>query len=367
MTSFIISLISYIYINIIYLYTENSVSCYIHQVSPDKKSKKDSSVHYYNCLIQSEDGYHRSVSYSMNKRSEFESASKNKSPVKLTNVKRKQNIFHQDIYDIEINNKTMLEPTTLDFPCQDFVAEEIDSAPLLTVRELLDITIDRKLVSVIAHVNILNRPVVPIKTRYSFEPQFKKDVTINDDTGIIKLTLWNEIIQLIPDSATYQIEDALINEYPKGVISISTCSKTKITKMDQTIEPSVSSLPELKVFEVRFPPASINSVSKNLQCPVCKKCTNEDAIDGKIFKCGFCKNMTIASKLDHSFTIRMRFRVATDTDLISITMFGDQVVNYLKQKHDVMPDDSNEMAVKMLQDDRTTLLYDKKFICIGMH
>jgi len=66
---------------------EETVSVYLHEVSPIKTSKNK--VPYFNAVLQTEpDEYHRAVIFSPDKHERFTTAATEKSAVKLSKVKR---------------------------------------------------------------------------------------------------------------------------------------------------------------------------------------------------------------------------------------------------------------------------------------
>ena len=89
--------------------------------------------------------------------------------------------------DIEINNKTELEE-------QDEVAFKFrkvpqDVCPVVTVGAVLKEKKHNDYVSLHCYVYTEDRPLLPTTLRYQTKAINKKDVTCNEDTGTIKLTL----------------------------------------------------------------------------------------------------------------------------------------------------------------------------------
>ena len=233
----------------------------------------------------------------------------------------------------------------------------------MTIRQILDVSKNREYVSVIVHLNVLNRPVVQIKTRTSRELQPKKDVTANDDSGMMRFSIWgDENIGKVDESATYEITNACINEYPEGVLSLSTCAATSISKVNQIVEPTIA-LPQLRVFEASFPIQSVVALHKKIICPSCKKDRDDDTA-GKIFKCTSCGNMTIKCKLAHTFVARLMF--PKEGSNFSVTVFGSEMTDYMRRRCNVTPENVDEMAICLLQDEHSKVLYDANNVCIGM-
>lgn len=63
----------------------DSIDCFVHNVTPVTKAHS-SPRKYFNCTLQTSDDVVRAVCFSVEKRSELETISKFKSPVKLNNI-----------------------------------------------------------------------------------------------------------------------------------------------------------------------------------------------------------------------------------------------------------------------------------------
>ena len=67
-------------------------------------------------------------------------------------------------------------------------------------------------VSLTAYVNIDDRPEVETTLPYLKDPIAKKEVAINDNSGIVTLTLWGDKIPLVPQSGTYLLKNLIVKE-----------------------------------------------------------------------------------------------------------------------------------------------------------
>ena len=269
--------------------------------------------------------------------------------------------------DIEVNNSTEVSAVTDDDDIA-FLYKSIDNAvadcPVVTVATVLREKKVRDVVSLHVYVIVDNRPVVPTMLKYSSKSVDKKEVSANDDTGIIKLTLWSNTIADVPTSGVYLLEQVTVREWPQGVLSITTSPKTTIRPSDKAIKKSKSVLPELLSFSVKFPPISVVSVqsqSVSITCPRCDRITPNS--DGRLFKCSHCNAMALFSPLQRKFVVKLAFHDATNK---VITCFSQQVEDYFKQRCMDMPVDVEELVLVFLSDDSTRLIYDSRYVCIGL-
>ena len=175
-------------LRIVFFYIiDSSVVGYVHMVSPVKSGARSENIRYYNMMMQISEDIYRSVLYCEDLRDQLLKVEKNRCPVKLFNIKRKMNFRDPSETDIEINNKTELEE-------QDEVAFKFrkvseDVCPVVTVGTALKEKKHNDYVFFHCYVNIEDRPLVSTTLRYQTKTITKKDVTCNDDTGTIKLTL----------------------------------------------------------------------------------------------------------------------------------------------------------------------------------
>ena len=173
--------------------------------------------------MQCKSSTYRTVSYSVDLHEKMQLAAENKSPVKVTNVRTKKNLFNPDNMDIILSGKTTVEQTEVDFIHKE--SDSSEEAPVKNVKEILSSCKKNQFVSVTGYIDIDNRPSLPVKTKSG--PTVKKDVTINDSTGVMKFTIWGSMVHDIPCSGVYKVMNASVNEYPKDILSLQSCFKTK--------------------------------------------------------------------------------------------------------------------------------------------
>ena len=183
----------------------------------------------------------------------------------------------------------------------------------------------------------------------------KMEVPINDESGLIKLTLWGPNIALVPHDGVYQILKAKVREWPKGVVMLNTTTSTIIFPApDVHISPSKSNLPNLFSKTIQFPPLTIHSVQIQQVCPNCHQQSDNN---GKLFKCPTCRSMTLATKLKHAYTIKIKF-----PDQLIVTLFHNQVENDFQGN---IPSDEDDILFNILKDDVTTIIVNSRGVCIG--
>ena len=83
----------------------------------------------------------------------------------------------------------------------------------------------------------------------------RKDTRADDDTGIIKLSLWGSVINLIPKSGVYHLHNESVKQL-QGVMSLSTTPHTIIEIPTREIKTSKTSLAELVSSTIHLPPST---------------------------------------------------------------------------------------------------------------
>ena len=108
------------------------------------------------------------------------------------------NYYDQSKFDIEINNQTKL----IEIEEAHFKYSRLDEENPINIKNIIDQKENRNVVSLYAYLAIEDRPIIST-TRNSKSQMNRKDVRANDDMGIIKLSLWGSVINLLPKSGVY--------------------------------------------------------------------------------------------------------------------------------------------------------------------
>ena len=158
----------------------------IHLISTVKSGRKNSSITYFDMMIQTDVNY-RGVSYREDLREKLIKVEENHSPIKMKNIKRKINYEDNSKIDIEINKGIILtEQSGVPFKYRK-IMDEI--CPVVTIRTILKEKKNNDCISLHCFINVEDRPSISTKLPYLPTSVNKKEVACNDNTGTIKLTL----------------------------------------------------------------------------------------------------------------------------------------------------------------------------------
>ena len=178
---------------------------YVHDVTDVKNAARDPTVKYFNMKLQSPTKSFRSVSYREDYHEKLMEAAKTKSPVKLTGIKRKINFYDNTKEDIEINNTTdIIDIHEVPFKYQSSESETF------TIKDILENKKHKDVVSLHAYLTTGTRPTIPTRIKSTGTVVNKKELSANDETGVIKITLWGNRIGNVAHDGVYFIRNAMV-------------------------------------------------------------------------------------------------------------------------------------------------------------
>ena len=255
--------------------------------------------------LQSPGKIYRSVSCRQELHEIFCKVQESKSPIKLTGVKRKSNFLDYTKEDIEINNTT--KPQVIGNSSFPYLTS-LDS--ILTIKEILDTKKNGEKVSLIGYLAAENHPVIQTRLKKSGSTVNKKEIVANDNSGMMKITLWGIWINDVPLDRVYKVKNANVNEY-NDTKSLNTNGQTVFTVSDHNIQPSKVSLTDLVIRRLRFSPEAMTDMDVKFTCPRCGKYVANG--NSRLFKCPSCSAVVLASKLTEQHHLKIIFKVNLET------------------------------------------------------
>ena len=312
--------------------------CYIHELSPIKKARSGK-TEYYNFTVQSKDSYHHGVSFRMDLREEFEQSASQKSPVKLKNIKRKANWKDNTKQDIEVNRTTKLEiAKSANFP---FKKVKKDIAQITKIKLIQEEGYDRQVVSLVGYINVEKKAVLSMD-----QSSKRTDIFINDDTGVMMISVWNEKFDQIPKSGVYEVQNAVVRNFSD--LMLTTTSETDF--IPSALKISKSAPPYPLTTQMKFPVSNVSISCKTLKCPRCYSTIEQDnKLQGSdFFHCTKCKSSAKFSSL-----IAQIMATIQTKDGQEVKMYYPQLVQYLQNKGQVSLEDEQKVCEIILLDELT--------------
>ncbi|XP_057291643.1 uncharacterized protein LOC130614240 [Hydractinia symbiolongicarpus] len=333
--------------------SDGALTCYLHDLSPVKRAR-NSSVGYYNFTVQTDETVHRGVSFRMDLRDKIEKAAESKSPVKLVNYKRKANWKDNSLQDIEVNRNTRLEECKAGFAHKNI---KKDVAKRQKIKTVLDSGYDKQMVTIIGYIDIDN---VAISTMDSSAK--RTDTFVNDDSGIVLVSFWNEIANQLSTSGTYELQNLSVRELNSTPVEtvLTTTSESLILPWTKGNAIKQSSPPYQLKKSLHFPIKSVSISQKVYKCPRCFTQIEESTLGQDFFRCAKCKNSTKFSSLSSNVTIQLITNEGQE-----VVMYSTQLNQYLLAKREsVEVDDEDQVCKVLLLDEKSVISVNHRNVVI---
>ncbi|XP_057298877.1 uncharacterized protein LOC130629626 [Hydractinia symbiolongicarpus] len=201
----------------------------------------------------------------------FDSAMEHKSPVKITTVVTRPNKFSNELMDLEVTRDSNVEPTDASFELKPMTVQSVD----VTVKEIKGGNHVNQLVNVKGYLTVEDRPTTLITTKYSVEPILMKTAIINDENDNMFVELWGSFATNVTTNGSYVLRNLRLKEWPTGLFKLSTQGVSKVVASDEIFAPCNDDVANIDFQIADFPPMSIESISRKLACPKCRK-TSQD-------------------------------------------------------------------------------------------
>ena len=208
------------------------------------------------------------------------------------------------------------------------------AAPIMLIEDIKDKAIQEELksASVKVFLAVKGQRVTRTSSKYSPKPVSKKECKANDQTGVIKVVMYDLHVNSVTEDATYLIQDATVKAYDKNIVVLSCGTRTAITRLDENIQPTLEELEDLTVTEFQFLPQSV-AVNKNITCPSCQQVLHIDeaVVKPSYIKCTKCNAMSKAEMYEIHYDLKLQFK--KHEMLETVMMYRYQVQSYFAEKN----------------------------------
>lgn len=254
---------------------------FVHALSRVKNSKKQQP--YFDLLIQtSQDEKVRAVCYDPKHRTKLHQAFEQKSPVKISGVKKlASSSFSDNSKEFKITKKSKITPSASpSFPYNPEI-----SSSLMTVSQALSADV-YKTVDVVAKV--MNKQHNTQLIHKLGKQLMKADCIIADNTESIKLVLWQDLINKVECGKTYLFQDLKVRVFDDAKYlntnesTVNKLSEQEIQEINLTSDELKDNLIEGQCVGVHF--------RKEKACVLCNN-TLEKKDDGEeMVTCNSCNS-----------------------------------------------------------------------------
>ncbi|XP_036416325.1 uncharacterized protein LOC118800232 [Colossoma macropomum] len=196
---------------------QETVSCYIHSVSPVKFSAN--SVEFFNAVLQTgREDFHDAVVFSPGKRHAFLQAARNGTPLCLKSVKKALSFKGTSDFDVIVNNRTDVSVTTV-----PFAARSPPSPHKTTLKEVMTMPAGRKVSLVEAIVLSLSPSVRTVNIRGT--KREVRNCCISDGTAQMTLQLWERCVDTVQVLSSYAFTELSTRTF-EGKLQLTTSINT---------------------------------------------------------------------------------------------------------------------------------------------
>jgi hypothetical protein len=289
----------------------------VHSLSPVKNAR-NSRTSYFDCLIQtSTDQKVRAVCFDPPKRVNLQQAFQQKSPVKITGVKRSFNTsFSTDQEEYKIPKQAKIQPATTEFEFNPKI-----SSCQLTVKQALSADL-YKTIDIYAKVMSKQENKQPILK--NGKKIFKVDCIIADETDSIKLVLWEELISQVESAKSYLFRGVTSRVFD-DVKYLSTNDSTIIEAKDNIANVNLTSN-EIKDNIIDAQCLGVH-IKKQQTCVICNH-TLEFNTHEELVTCPHCDITMLRSTCTTKLVCSLTVKTSTGK-LKTLTCFNDAVQSFL--------------------------------------
>ena len=307
------------------------LNCYVHSVSPVKKS---GSTSYFNCNLQTKTNVYRGVCFATAKQETLEAMQKQKSPVKIKNYTINTKYGTQDVV---INKNTTITATTADFEYQS----------------------QQQVISISSLTNVAPEQLVPIKGYLAHLSATKKIIIdeselkkqegyIADPSGYIKIIFWGNHTDKVQQGSTYFFDKVRlkVKQDQRYLNTPNQESECTIKSADPFTEP-LPTLDEISTSkEIIGNIIGLTNINKYHSCCTCAK---KVTVKGNLAFCDRCK---MSQKLT-ACSLQWTFRILVQTEdtpkqKVNLNVYGQQIVQKLFTMCEITETASEDEAVEAI-------------------
>lgn len=317
---------------------------YIHSVSP-MKTANISKKKYFNYSLQKEDDTVRGVCFSPQKYAELKTLEKTKSPVKLQNYKVSAT------NDIIIDQKSRLSPMD-HIP---FVMSDVITANDVTSISALINVMPEQIITLKAQVTHVSPVKVMITQNHG--PLRKQEVLLRDPSGTIKLVLWEQYVDLLVPSQTYNLENLKVKVYnDQRYLNTPRDEEFQCNETDPFEQPLPEPQQVIDTPSITGTVVGVKDITNITACTSCGKKTTPYQSSETLGQCQGCNLIQILASCDIQWSLRLLIK-ASDGSKRIISVYNQQLLqllNVLMIELELNLVSAEQLTVALLQN--TTIL-----------
>ena len=207
-------------------------------------------------------------------------------------------------------------------------------------------------VNVIGHVSLTNSDIQEIQTKFGVKR--KRDIQLHDDNYSMKLTLWNNQIDLIPKNGNYKFKDLRVKCYNGKYLT--TTSMTVVAPAPNVTFQEKEPVEVAPEEFISFPAVTIDQYSESFSC---KRCTHKSIPKGSFIICTNCGSKSLRNSNESLLFIKASFK-RDDNSLISLVIPHNVFISFLQKINENPSNDADKIQEKMMTLDNFKVSYKPK-------
>ena len=159
--------------------------------------------------------------------------------------------------------------------------------------------------------------------------KYVQDVVIADETGRIKLNLWEDMIDRVVEGKTYQFKNVSTRNF-NNLPSLTTTMAASVQIVDD-----IEATSDLVVMtNTKITHGKIQQVQciQKFKCGACKK-SLELTEDTKRIKCPYCNLKSNIATLQQTLTCRINLEDDSSQNLFRLVCFQSTMISFLKEQN----------------------------------
>ena len=280
---------------------------------------------YFDLKLQTRNDVYRAVCFSAEKHQTFKRKYESSSPLKLTKFQLKTNQRNNE-QEIHINKKSKIMDPQEDeasFDYRNLVTEQQPEEEAVTsVDEAKNMSIDKaKICNIYGRVTFKGTHDEIVTKGKTLR---KQEAQITDETGTLRLVLWEGDIEKITSGSTYTLLKAVIKSF-RDDNYVTVNRQTVVNPTDQAVQRADEDIHVQELSEITGPATGVQVVQRFLTCNRAR-CSNNMVIqpedNSEMIKCTQC-NLT-------------QFKARCAVDLYATTLYAkpnNENITLLLKKH----------------------------------
>lgn len=297
---------------------------YIHETTKLKQSRNNYS--YFNFKFQAHYGLCEGVCFEKSLYKQILQKEEMQKSVRLTNYSLKRSLQNSDQSVIVVNKRTKIENSP---ECSfEHVSPPVIFKKIQEIKELPDFS----LVTFLAKAHIFTEV-----TEVNVQDRMLKKVEgkAGDETGAIKMTVWEKMIDVVKEGGTYQFSNARVRSFggdkyiSVGIDSVVSESSIRVSAVDNLMEEE-RLFPEKTVFASKI--IGVQDIQRYALCRVCRKKLGE--LESDICVCEICGLNQLVAPSDKK---HVSVGICVDSDANVLKLMQDEfqiLIKYFNKDKD---------------------------------